>query len=57
MRFEWNVKATLILLTYQILNLQGESYKTSIQAGPTIYTFLFSYFPYIFRKMPYCFPL
>ena len=52
--FEWNVKATLNLLTYQILNLQGESYKTGIQADPTIHTFLFSY---ILMKMPYCFPL
>ena len=42
--FEWNVKATLNLLTYQILNLQGESYKTGIQADPTIHTFLFYYF-------------
>ena len=42
--FWWNVKATLNLLTYQILNLQGESYNTGIQAGPTIHTFLFSYF-------------
>ena len=48
--FEWNVKATLNLLTYQILNLQGESYKTGIQAGPTIHTFLFSYFSLHFHE-------
>ena len=47
---EWNVKATLNLLTYQILNLQGESYKTGIQAGPTIHTFLFSYFSLHFHE-------
>ena len=34
-----HVKATLNLLTHQILNLQGESFKTGIQAGPTIHTF------------------
>ena len=33
-----------LVLNYQILNLQGESYKTGIQAGPTIHTFLFFYF-------------
>ena len=48
--FEWNVKATLNHLTYQILNLQGELYKTGIQAGPTIYTFLFSYFSLHFNE-------
>ena len=46
-----NVKATLNLLTYQILNLQGESYKTGIQAGPTIHTFLFSYFSLHFHEI------
>ena len=49
-RFKWNVKSTLNLLTYQILNLQCESYKTGIQAGPTIHTFLFSYFPLHFHE-------
>ena len=38
------------LLTYQILNLQGESYETGIQAGPTIHTFLFSYFSLRFHE-------
>ena len=37
------------LLTYQILNLQGESNKTGIQAGPTIHTFLF-YFSLHFHE-------
>ena len=32
------------------LNLQGESYKTGIQAGPTIHTFLFSYFSLYFHE-------
>ena len=45
-----NVKATLNLLTYQILNLQGESYKTGIHAGPTIHAFLFSYFSLHFHE-------
>ena len=48
--FEWKVKATLNLLTYQILYLQGASYKTGIQAGPTIHTFLFSYFSLHFHE-------
>ena len=49
--FEWNVKATLNLLTYHILNLQGESYKTGIQAGPyNSYFFLFSYFSLHFNE-------
>ena len=47
--FEWNVKATLNLLAYQILNLQGESYKIGIQAGPTIHIFLF-YFSLHFHE-------
>ena len=47
--FEWYVKATLNLLTFQILNLQGESYKTGIQMGPTIHTFLF-YFSLHFHE-------
>ena len=42
-----------LILKYQILNLHGESYKTGIQAGPTIHSFLFCYSPYIFMKMPY----
>ena len=37
-------------MTYQILNLQDESYKTGIQAGPTIHTFLFSYFSLHFHE-------
>ena len=47
---EWNVKAILNLLTNHFLNLQGESYKTGIQAGPTINTFLFSYFSVHFHE-------
>ena len=37
-------------MTFQILNLQDESYKTGIQAGPTIHTFSFSYFSLHFHE-------
>ena len=33
-----------LILNYQILNFHGGSYKTGIQAGATIHTFLFFYF-------------
>ena len=38
-----------LILNYQIL-LHGESYKTGIQAGPTIHTFLFVYFSLHFHE-------
>ena len=41
--FEWNVKATLNLLTFNF-NLQGESYKTGIQASPYLCFISFLYF-------------
>ena len=44
MFFEWNEKATLNHLNYQILK-QGESYKTGFQAGPTIHNFCSPTFP------------
>ena len=39
-----------IILNYQILNLHGDLYKTGIQAGPTIHTFLFVYFSLHFHE-------
>ena len=47
--FEWNVKAMLNHLNYQILK-QGESYKTGFQVGPTIHTFFVLFFPTFSKK-------
>ena len=40
---ECKIHIESLILNYQILNLHGESYKTGIQAGFTIHTFLLFY--------------